>query len=63
MTPQALGVEPDTIRITLGGFSSLRLLTDDTLANYDAAKRTGDMVDRAPKQRRLRPLQFSAHRR
>jgi hypothetical protein len=60
MTPQALGVEPDTIRIILGGFSSLRRLTDDTLANYDEARRTGDMVDRAPKQRRLRPLQVSA---
>jgi hypothetical protein len=55
LTPQAFGVKPDTIRGILGGFSSLRQLTDDTLANY-AAKRTDDMVDRAPKQRRLRPL-------
>lgn len=34
LTPQALGVEPDAIRVLLGGFRFFHANTDDTLANY-----------------------------
>jgi hypothetical protein len=57
LTPQALGVEPDAIRVLLRGFRLFRFNTDDTLANHPR-----DVEARHPPTLRhwLRPIPVGA---
>ena len=52
LSPQALGVEPDRIRVFLGDFNILRASTDDTLARHPdkVVERTAGVEDRIPKR-------------